>query len=145
MRVAAGWELCNLQPITASIIHNYLWFGQFLFGFLDIVYTSFFLYFQLSFLNQRKVLLNVFALFGFPVWLVSIANILLIWNIMNCKLNNCSEEESCGPLELGAVRANGTGSGCGGPGPALSSQSSDNHPVWESRVSTRVSVQRIYI
>ena len=41
---------------------------------------------------------------------------------MNCKLNNCSEEESCGPLELGAVRANGTGSGCGGPGTELSVQ-----------------------
>ena len=44
---------------------------------------------------------------------------------MNCKLNNCSEKESCGPLELGAVRANGTGSGCphwAGPGTELSVQ-----------------------
>ena len=34
MRAAGGGELCDLQPITASIIHNYLWFRSVLFGFI---------------------------------------------------------------------------------------------------------------
>ena len=34
MRAAGGGEHCDLKPITASIIHNYLWFGSVLSGFI---------------------------------------------------------------------------------------------------------------
>ena len=77
MRDAGIGELCNLQPIIASIIHNYLWsFGQ-LFGFLKTSIIYFLILISIiGFLKPNKVFALYFLLFGFPVWLVSIANIL---------------------------------------------------------------------
>ena len=142
MRVGAGGELCNLQPITALIIHNYLWFGQFLFGFLEILY-SFSNFNEASWTREKFCWMYLLCLASrfdwFPSQIFYWYEILWIVNWIIAARRNRAARWSWARSGLTApAQAARTG-----PGPALSSQSSDNHPVWESRVSTRVSVQRI--
>ena len=81
--ILENFAIYNQQPINASIIHNYLWsLGQ-LFGFLETSIIYFLILFSIiGFLKPSKgwgwtnVFAFYFLLFGFLVWLVSIANIL---------------------------------------------------------------------
>ena len=82
MRDAGGRELCNLQPTTNHCINNsqlfmvsrsVIWISRNINNlFLDFVFN----YWLLETEQRLNVFAFYFLLFGFLVWLVSIANIL---------------------------------------------------------------------